>query len=149
MKRTWGNALAETLTLLPDYRQEGTVNRYLPAPTLSVLLFSLLLCAAAHANDFAGTWTLTLDTPNGVQNPTLVVEQNGAGYSGVYHSLRGPIQIPEISRDGNTFAFPLTISVPIGEVQVDYVGTFEGDEMTGSVQSPRGAVPFTAKKTAP
>ena len=33
------------------------------------------------------------------------------------------------NRDGNSFSFPLVISVPIGEIEVDYVGTFEGDEM--------------------
>jgi hypothetical protein len=114
------------------------------------LIIGLLLHpAAAYADDFAGTWTLTLDTPNGVQNPTLVVEESGDGYSGTYNSLRGPIEIPEIRRNGNAFAFPLMITVPIGDIQVDYKGTFAGDEMEGSVESPRGAVPFTAKKTAP
>ncbi|MGE0621672.1 MAG: hypothetical protein AB7I04_01610 [Pseudomonadales bacterium] len=123
--------------------------RSLPVLRVGALILGLCLQPAAYADDFSGTWTLTLDTPNGVQNPTLVIEQNGDGYSGVYNSRRGPIEIPEIKRDGNAFAFPLTISVPIGEVQVDYRGTFAGDEMQGSVQSPRGEVPFTAKKTAP
>ena len=125
------------------------MNRHLPALCLSTFLLCLLFHPGAHAEDFAGTWTLTLDTPNGVQNPTLVVEENGTGYSGVYNSRRGPIEIPEISRDGNAFSFPLVISVPIGDIQVNYSGSFEGEDMTGSVQSPRGEVPFTAQKTAP
>ncbi len=125
------------------------MNRYLTAQGVGALLLCLMLNPNAHAEDFAGTWTLTLDTPNGVQNPTLVVEKNGETYSGVYNSLRGPIDVPEISRDGNAFSFPLVIKVPIGDIQVDYTGTFEGDDMMGSVQSPRGEVPFTARKTAP
>ena len=125
------------------------MNRYPAVLSMGALILCLLIHPAARAEDFAGTWTLTLDTPNGVQNPTLVVEINGTGYSGVYNSRRGPIEIPAISRDGNAFSFPLLISVPIGDIQVDYSGTFEGESMTGSVQSPRGEVPFTASKTAP
>lgn len=112
------------------------------------LLLCLLLGTTASADELTGTWTLTIDTPRGVQHPTLVIEQNGDGYSGVYNSLRGPIDIEAISRDGNAFAFPLLITVPIGDIQVDYSGTFEADDMTGTVLSPRGAVPFTAKRTS-
>jgi hypothetical protein len=112
------------------------------------LFFCLLLSAAASADELTGTWTLTIDTPRGVQHPTLVIEQNGDGYSGVYNSLRGPIDIDTINRDGNAFEFPLLITVPIGDIQVDYSGTFEADDMTGTVVSPRGTVPFTAKRTS-
>ena len=109
-------------------------------------LAAVLGTGTALAEDFAGTWTLSIDTPRGTQNPTLDVEKNGAGYRGTYNSLRGPIEIDQIERTGNTFTFPLTITVPIGEVEVNYAGSFEGKEMQGTVQSPRGEVPFTATK---
>lgn len=110
------------------------------------LIFVTFHAGGAFADELAGTWTLTIDTPRGVQHPTLVIEQNGSGYSGIYNSLRGPIDIDYINRDGSAFSFPLTITVPVGDIQVDYSGTFEGDDMTGSVVSPRGTVPFTAKR---
>ena len=117
-----------------------------PRLGISLGILTLLCAAGAYAEDFAGTWTLTIDTPRGVQHPTLDVEKGASGYSGVYNSLRGPIEIEAIERDGNSFSFPLTITVPIGEVEVNYAGSFENGEMQGTVESPRGAVPFTASK---
>ena len=122
--------------------------RRLPAACLAAALLAAAAPQWALADDFAGTWTLTIDTPRGEQNPTLVVEKNGDGYSGVYNSLRGPIDVETIERNGSSFSFPLVISVPIGDVEVNYVGTFEGNDMTGTVQSPRGEVPFTAVRSA-
>lgn len=106
----------------------------------------MLLCCPAWANDLAGEWVLSIDTPRGVQNPTLVVEANGEGYSGVYNSMRGPIPIQSISFDGQNFAFPLVITVPIGEIEVNYRGSIDGDAMRGSVQNPRGEVAFTGNR---
>jgi len=111
--------------------------------------FCLLFGTATFASELAGTWTLTIDTPRGVQHPTLVISQNGDGYSGVYNSLRGPLDIERINRDGDKFDFPITITVPIGDIEVNYAGTISGDDMTGTVQSPRGEVPFTAKRDGP
>ena len=122
------------------------IKQHLTKVAMAIGLAATLSAASAAAEDFAGTWTLSIDTPRGVQNPTLDVERNGDGYSGTYNSLRGPIDIEKIERDGNSFSFPLTISVPIGDVEVDYRGSFEGKEMKGTVQSPRGEVPFTATK---
>jgi hypothetical protein len=113
---------------------------------VSGILLALIVCGAATAEELAGTWTLTIDTPRGVQHPTLVIEKGDQGYSGVYNSLRGPIDIERIEREGERFWFPLTISVPIGDIEVNYAGSFEGDDMTGAVQSPRGTVPFTARR---
>ena len=84
-----------------------------------------------------------------MRHPSLEINQNGDGYSGVYNSLRGPIDIETISREGDSFTFPLVITVPIGEIKVNYAGTISGDNMTGTVQSARGEVPFTATRGAP
>ncbi len=113
---------------------------------LTIGIATTLAATSAVAEDLAGTWTLSIDTPRGTQHPTLEIEKDENGYSGTYNSLRGPIDIEKIERDGNSFAFPLTISVPIGDVEVNYAGSFEGKEMRGMVESPRGEVPFTATK---
>ncbi len=113
----------------------------------SCIVICMLLSGGAFASELAGTWILSIDTPRGVQHPTLVINQDGDSYSGVYNSLRGPIDIEVISRDGHSFTFPLVISLPIGDIEVNYQGTISGDDMTGSVQSPRGEVPFTAKRS--
>ncbi len=116
--------------------------------------FSFLLCIAAcfmgpvaFAQELAGEWTLTIDTPRGVQHPTLVVSKEGEAYTGVYNSLRGPLNIESVDFDGTNFSFPLVITVPIGDIEVNYRGAIQGDKMTGTVQNPRGEVPFTAERT--
>ena len=109
----------------------------------------VLISAGAFADELAGEWTLTIDTPRGVQHPTLVVNEQDGSYSGTYNSLRGPIDIEAISRDGDSFAFPLVITVPIGDIEVDYRGTISGDDMIGSVHNPRGEVAFTGKRSGP
>ena len=114
---------------------------------LASLIACIFLSASAFADELAGTWTLTIDTPRGVQHPTLVVVQNGEQYSGVYNSLRGPIDVESISFDGSNFDFPLVITVPIGDIEVSYRGTIDGDKMNGSVQNPRGEVPFSGERS--
>ena len=116
---------------------------------LSNFLFCLLFSGGAFAGELAGTWILSIDTPRGVQHPTLVIRQDGERYSGVYNSLRGPIDIEAINREDDSFAFPLVITVPIGDIEVNYRGTISGDAMTGSVQSARGEVPFTGERSRP
>ena len=101
------------------------------------------IAGAAWGSELAGEWTLSIDTPRGLQHPKLVITQTDGTYSGVYHSLRGPIPIEAIRREGDRFEFPLVISVPIGEIEVSYRGVINGDEMAGEVQNPRGVVPFS------
>lgn len=103
----------------------------------------------AAADELAGEWILAIDTPRGVQNPTLVINSDGGNYTGIYNSLRGPIDIQSISRDGNRFSFPLTVTVPIGDIEVNYRGEISGNDMTGEVENPRGTVPFTGKRKMP
>ena len=110
---------------------------------LAVMALCLPLSAAA---ELAGSWTLSIDTPRGVQNPKLVVEHSDSGYSGTYHSLRSPVDVNNIQTDGTTFSFELVITVPIGDIDVAYVGTIDGDNMTGSVRNPRGEVPFSGTR---
>ncbi|MEM8769216.1 MAG: hypothetical protein AAGE43_17365 [Pseudomonadota bacterium] len=109
-----------------------------------LLLLPLLLTASlASADDFAGVWTLSIDTPRGLQHPVLTVNEEDGQYSGTYEGRMGLLEIESISRDGNRFEFPLTISVPIGDIDVFYSGTTEGDSMEGVVRNPRGEVPFS------
>jgi len=94
-----------------------------------------------------GQWTLTIDTPRGIQNPIVEISEVDGVLKGTYQSFRGPLDITEVTLDGNDFSFPLKITVPIGTIEVSYAGTINGDEMTGLVKNPRGEVPFTGIRT--
>ena len=121
--------------------EEGRLNS---KPIL--LLACVLACGGAFAEEFAGEWTLTLDTPRGVRHPTLAISKDGNEYSGVYTGRMGPLNIEAIETDGNAFSFPLQITIPIGTIDVHYSGTVEGNAMTGVVSNPRGEVPFTGTR---
>ncbi len=106
----------------------------------------VLMWPLAAAAELAGNWTLSIDTPAGPQNPKLEVQQTGGSYSGTYHSRRGPVPLKNVQTDGKTFSFEIVITVPIGEIDVTYTGTIEGDEMVGRVRNPRGEVPFSGRR---
>lgn len=108
---------------------------------LTILALALMPLSAAA--QLAGNWTLSIDTPRGLQHPKMEVQQTDAGYTGTYHSRRGPLPMKNIQAEGANFSFELTITVPIGEIDVSYVGTIDGDSLTGAVTNPRGQVPFS------
>lgn len=102
---------------------------------------------ASAESPLVGSWTLSIDTPRGVQHPVLTVMKSGASYSATYEGRQGLLAIDEVVSDGNKFSFPLSITVPIGTIDVSYEGVIDGDTMTGVVQNPRGQVPFSGKRT--
>ena len=114
-----------------------------------LVCFALSGVVSAAGSELAGVWTLSIDTPRGIQHPTLVINKDGDSYSGVYNSLRGPLPIEKVTGDGDNFEFPLVITVPIGEVEVHYRGSISGDDMKGTVVSARGEVLFSAKRDKP
>lgn len=99
------------------------------------------------ATDITGEWTLTIDTPRGVQNPKVQISATNGALSGTYESFRGPIDITSVTVNGNRFSFPLVLTVPIGEIEVNYEGTIDGDRMVGLVKNPRGEVPFSGVRS--
>ena len=109
----------------------------------SLVLLSGMMASSVAAAELAGTWTLSIETPRGLRNPTLEVVETEGVYSGTYNSAQGPIAIEQIAKDGDQFEFPLVITIPIGDISVNYKGRIEGDTVTGLVQNPQGEVPFS------
>ena len=89
-----------------------------------------------------GQWKLTVETPNGTTNPILTINAADAGYSGTYVGPRGSFELKEIKVEGNTFSFPLTITIPIGKMDFQYTGKVEGDTLSGSIGNAQGTIPF-------
>ncbi len=113
----------------------------------SLIALFVLLTPLSAAAELAGNWTLTINTPRGEQNPTLEVSLNDGVYSGTYYSMRGPVPLNNVTSNGSGFSFDITVTVPIGDIDVSYTGTIDGDKMSGKVVNPRGEVPFTGVRT--
>ena len=113
--------------------------------TFVVLLVSFsafVTTLQADPSSVLGQWKLTVETPNGTTNPILTVNAADAGYSGTYVGPRGSFELKEIKVEGNTFSFPLTITIPIGKMDFQYTGKVEGDTVSGSIGNPQGTIPF-------
>lgn len=106
---------------------------------LAIMTSTLALPAVA---EIAGVWTLTVETPRGTQHPTLTITSTPTGYTGVYTGARGELPIARIEADGDNFSFPLTVTMPMGEVELKYSGTVTGDSVAGEIGNPMGSVPF-------
>ena len=109
---------------------------------LLVAFSALITTLQADPSSVLGQWKLTVETPNGTTNPILTINAADAGYSGTYVGPRGSFELKEIKVEGNTFSFPLTITIPIGKMDFQYTGKVEGDTLSGSIGNAQGTIPF-------
>ena len=145
------------------------------ASSALALLLALASPGTSTAQDITGTWEITLETQRGQQTQviTLTIEDDelkgtldmgaagramagrrGAGGGGGVRpgGGGGPQTLPlsDIRVEGDAFSFTMERGMPGGRsFSITYSGTFEGNEMTGVVEAPRGEPrPFTGKRKA-
>jgi hypothetical protein len=88
--------------------------------------------AAGAGPNVAGNWTLSIQTPMGARDSTLVLQQNGATLSGTMQSPRGEVPING-TINGKEVAFTMNVNVQGQDMKIDYAGTVENDAMKGKV----------------
>ena len=81
-----------------------------------------------------GAWTLTVNSPIGVQTSTLVLEINGGMLIGTATSEEGSQQIANGMIDGRKVAWEMSISKPMS-LTLKFSGMVVGDRMSGSVKA--------------
>lgn len=136
------------------------------APHRVVLLAAALVLPANAAAQVPGSWELTVEGPRGEQTIMLVLEAEGDGLAGTIAIQRpggrggpgggggrgpgggGP---PEMSLtngtvDGERFSFTATMSMRGNTITQEFRGTVDGDEMSGTISTPRGERPFTGRR---
>lgn len=93
-----------------------------------------------------GTWSYTLETPQGDQSGTLTIEGDQSGLEGTLVSGEGNEQeIESISFDGTTLSFTVPTSQgPSLSVTV----TVEGDTFEGTVSTPGPSLTITGERTS-
>jgi imidazolonepropionase-like amidohydrolase len=104
---------------------------------------------AANATQIAGTWRMTIDSPQGVQSVSATFTQNGSSFSGKISGLpTGDAEISNGRVDGNRASWSLALSFGAQSFNLDFNGDITGNRMTGSVAlGPMGNAPFTGEKT--
>jgi len=81
-----------------------------------------------------GTWKLTVNTPMGAQESTLVLSSAGASLSGTQSAGSGegkPIDSGAVN--GNTVTWKSSITRPM-PMTLEFSGTVNGDSMSGTVK---------------
>ncbi|HEU0179490.1 MAG TPA: hypothetical protein VFV58_35100 [Blastocatellia bacterium] len=122
--------------------------RIIAAITISAaaLLFAVVLTAGAQTTNVAGNWKLTLETPNGAANPSLVLKQDGEKLTGTYKGRFGESPL-EGAIKGKEIKFTVKVNAQGQEIQLEYAGTVDGDSMKGKVKfGDMGEADFSGKK---
>lgn len=123
--------------------------------TCSTVLLAFVLAASpafARAQqdkpqDVAGTWALTVETPQGTGNPTLTLKQDGETLTGTYLSQFFGERPVTGNMKGDAITFSFTVAMEGNTVTVTYSGTVEKDTMKGKVAfGDMGEGTFTGKK---
>jgi hypothetical protein len=92
---------------------------------------------------FDGTWNLTLETPIGKQETTLVAQASGGALTGTQSGADGaqPIQDGLVNGDEATWSVTITSPMPM---TLEFKGTVAGDSISGSVKLGMfGEAPFS------
>jgi len=120
-----------------------------------LLAGALLAPAPLAAQDFAGSWEMTRETPRGTMTQTLVIARDGDGWKGTMTFMEREIDLKDVKVEGNTLTFTMEMGPPPnaggggrGPMSQTFKGTLEGDEIQGEMDGPRGPRPMvlTRKK---
>jgi hypothetical protein len=92
-----------------------------------------------------GTWKLTLETPFGVQTPSLRIEADGTG--GLISPI-GEAPLSDLTVTEDTAEFKANVPTPMGNVSIGFSVKASGDALAGTFSSPLGATDFTGLREA-
>jgi hypothetical protein len=102
---------------------------------------------ASSPAGLSGTWALSATLGGQQISSTLTLEQQGSRLSGrISTDGFGSGEITDGSVSGNSFRFSTNLDIGGQSMSLSYEGTFEGNQMTGTVQTPRGPLPFTGTR---
>ena len=127
------------------------MKRYFCSSALAIALAMVVIgsgniVAADKPVKVEGTWEVSIETPNGARTNTLKIQQDGEKIKGTMTGRMGETPI-EGTVSGNTLKFTLTRETPNGTFTIEYTGTVDGDNITGTTHSERFDGKFTAKRS--
>ena len=114
--------------------------------TTAAFLLAGALTVGAQTANVAGNWKLTLETPNGPANPSLVLKQDGEKLTGTYKGRFGESPL-EGAVKGKEIKFTVKVNAQGQEFLLEYAGAVDGDTMKGKVKfGDMGEADFSGKK---
>ena len=101
----------------------------------------------APAVNVTGTWELTIDSEMGSMSAKMILTQEGADFAGSMTSDFGESKIKDGVVSGNDMTFTLVFSMGGESMDLEFTGTVEGDQASGSSDGPFGSISWTAKRS--
>lgn len=98
------------------------------------------------APNLGGTYSITIEVPGQPLAATLNFTQQGARLTGTMVSQLGSSQISNGSVTGSRFSFSTAVVFGGAQMDISLQGTVSGNQISGTVDSPQGAVPFSGTK---
>ena len=134
--------------------------RILLAAVATVLL--TLVAPTPAVAQVAGTWVLSAEGPRGSLMMTLVLEVEEQGLEGTLTMQPrgggprggGPrggsppqMVLSDGAVEGASFSFTVTMSMRGNSITQEFSGSVDGDEMSGTITTPRGERPFSGTRS--
>lgn len=88
-----------------------------------------------------GSWTFTIDTPAGTQNPAVTIAGTEGALTGTFGSPDGEVDMTTVSFADGTLEFSVTIDFGGQAITLNFSGTVDGDSVDGTFASDFGDFP--------
>jgi len=99
----------------------------------AAFIFAAVLTVGAQSTNVTGNWKLTIETPNGNGNPSLVLKQDGEKLTGTYKGRFGDSPL-EGTVKGKEIKFTFKVNAQGQDLKVEYAGAVDGDTMKGKAK---------------
>ncbi len=100
--------------------------------------------AALESSSVPGEYSISFRLPNGDNESILTLNTDGTG---TMTTPSGLSHLNSIRYNGDDFSFTLALNTPLGEMELEYEGTVEGDEIVnGRLNTPMGLQPFSGSR---
>lgn len=94
-----------------------------------------------------GNYSITIEIPGQTMPGTLALVQQGATLSGTFQTqMTGTAQIRNGRVTSEGFSFSASIEFGGSQIDITVTGRVAGNQITGTIDSPQGTIPFTGTK---
>ena len=114
---------------------------------LNLLVSAILLTgsASAQTGDAAGTWDLSINTPNGPIAASLVLKKDGEKLIGSIASPQGEVAVQGTQKD-KAVSVNFSVQTPNGPIAIVLSGNQDGDALAGTMDFGQGQGEFSGKR---
>ncbi|MGB7200850.1 MAG: amidohydrolase family protein [Pyrinomonadaceae bacterium] len=102
--------------------------------------------SAPEPANVSGGYTITIDVPGSPIQATLNFTQSGSTLTGTFTTDAGASPIRDGRVTANGFSFATTVPYGGQNIDITVQGSIAGNQISGSLDSPLGAVPFSGTK---